>query len=92
MGIRCGDLHDEGDRVNQRPLPAGGTGLRALPQRAGRTEVPVYLVTRSPDPTGGGRARWVMRWKPALNALALPLRGTARENRSLIKTAGPTHR
>ncbi|MBD1594433.1 IS256 family transposase, partial [Arthrobacter sp. S1_S22] len=31
----------------------------------------LYLVTRSLDPTGGGRARWVMRWKPALNAFAI---------------------
>ncbi|QQQ64278.1 IS256 family transposase [Paenarthrobacter ureafaciens] len=30
----------------------------------------LYLVTRSLDPTGGGRARWTMRWKPALNAFA----------------------
>ena len=28
----------------------------------------LYLVTRSLDPTGRGRARWAMRWKPALNA------------------------
>ena len=28
----------------------------------------LYLVTRSLDPTGVGRARWMMRWKPALNA------------------------
>jgi transposase-like protein len=52
----------------------------------------LYLVTRSLDPTGGGRARWVMRWKPALNAFALPLRRTVRENRSLMNTPGPTHR
>lgn len=31
----------------------------------------LYLVTRSLDPTGGGRARWMMRWKPALNASAI---------------------
>ncbi len=30
-----------------------------------------YLVTRSLDPTGRGRARWTMRWKPALNAFAI---------------------
>ncbi len=30
----------------------------------------LYLVTRSLDPTGRGRARWVARWKPALNAFA----------------------
>jgi putative transposase len=28
----------------------------------------LYLVTRSLDPTGRGRARWAARWKPALNA------------------------
>jgi putative transposase len=26
----------------------------------------LYLVTRALDPTGRGRARWAMRWKPAL--------------------------
>jgi putative transposase len=31
----------------------------------------LYLVTRSLDPTGTGRARWTMRWKPALNAFAI---------------------
>jgi putative transposase len=31
----------------------------------------LYLVTRSLDPTGRGRARWVIRWKPALNAFAI---------------------
>jgi transposase-like protein len=31
----------------------------------------LYLVTRSLDPTGKGRARWTMRWKPALNAFAI---------------------
>jgi putative transposase len=31
----------------------------------------LYLVTRSLDPTGTGRARWVTRWKPALNAFAI---------------------
>ena len=31
----------------------------------------LYLVARSLDPTGGGRARWVIRWKPALNAFAI---------------------
>jgi transposase-like protein len=27
----------------------------------------LYLVTRSLDPKGLGQARWVTRWKPALN-------------------------
>jgi putative transposase len=31
----------------------------------------LYLVTRSLDPTGAGRARWTMRWKPVLNAFAI---------------------
>jgi len=31
----------------------------------------LYLVTRSLDPTGQGQARWMMRWKPALNAFAI---------------------
>jgi len=35
----------------------------------------LYLVTRSLDPTGRGRARWTMRWKPALNAFAITFEG-----------------
>lgn len=31
----------------------------------------LYLVTRSLDPTGTGRTRWTMRWKPAINAFAI---------------------
>jgi transposase-like protein len=31
----------------------------------------LYLVTRGLDPTGTGRARWTMRWKPVLNAFAI---------------------
>ena len=31
----------------------------------------LYLVTRSLDPTGKGRQRWAMRWKPALNAFSI---------------------
>jgi transposase-like protein len=31
----------------------------------------LYLVTRSLDPTGTGRARWTIRWKPVLNAFAI---------------------
>jgi hypothetical protein len=33
----------------------------------------LYLVTRSLDPTGRGKARWAIRWKPALNAFAITL-------------------
>ena len=39
--IRTRDLLDERDRVAQRPLPASGQGPRALPDRAGRAEVPL---------------------------------------------------
>ena len=35
----------------------------------------LYLVTRSLDPTGRGKARWAMRWKPALNAFAIAFEG-----------------
>ena len=35
----------------------------------------LYLVTRSLDPGGRGRARWAMRWKPALNAFAITFEG-----------------
>lgn len=35
----------------------------------------LYSVTRSLDPTGRGRARWVTRWKPALNAFAITFEG-----------------
>jgi len=30
------------------------------------------MVTRSLDPTGRGRARWAIRWKPALNGRVTP--------------------
>jgi transposase-like protein len=31
----------------------------------------LYLVTRSLDPTGAGRARWIVRWKPVIDAFAI---------------------
>jgi putative transposase len=31
----------------------------------------LYLVTRSLDPTGAGRTRWTMRWKPVIDAFAI---------------------
>ncbi len=31
----------------------------------------LYPVTRPSCPTGTGRARWTMRWKPAVNAFAI---------------------
>jgi transposase-like protein len=41
-------------------FPTGQAALKCL-----------YLVTRSLDPTGTGRTRWAMRWKPTLNAFAI---------------------
>lgn len=50
----------------------------------------LYLVTRSLDPTGQGRARWMMRWKPALNAFAITFadRFPAAETGSSQKAVG----
>jgi transposase-like protein len=31
----------------------------------------LYLVTRSLDPTGTGRTRWTMRWKPVIDVFAI---------------------
>jgi transposase-like protein len=35
----------------------------------------VYLAIMSLDPTGVGRRRWAIRWKPALNAFAMTFEG-----------------
>jgi putative transposase len=35
----------------------------------------VYLAIRALDPTGKCRAKWVMRWKPALNAFSITFEG-----------------
>jgi putative transposase len=35
----------------------------------------VYLAIRALDQTGKGRAKWVMRWKPALNAFSITFEG-----------------
>jgi putative transposase len=35
----------------------------------------VYLAVMSLDPTGTGRERWTMRWKPALNAFEIAFDG-----------------
>ncbi|WP_369751386.1 IS256 family transposase [Micromonospora sp. ATCC 39149] len=44
---------------------------RAVKARGHFPNERLYLVTRSLDPTGTGRTRWTMRWKPALNAFAI---------------------
>jgi hypothetical protein len=55
------------------PPTACRVQLRAVPgQRVKQAALKcLYLVTRSLDPTGQGRARWTMRWKPVLNAFAI---------------------
>ena len=35
----------------------------------------VYMAIMSLDPTGQGRKRWMMRWKPALNAFEIAFEG-----------------
>ena len=35
----------------------------------------IYMALMSLDPTGQGRRRWTMRWKPALNAFDLAFEG-----------------
>ena len=45
--------------------PAGGGGRRSARLWS------LYLTSRSLDPTGKGGARWVTRWKPAVNAFAI---------------------
>lgn len=35
----------------------------------------VYMAVMSLDPTGAGRKRWTMRWKPALNAFEIAFDG-----------------
>ena len=58
------------DRVTQRRYrrAVGARGHFPTEQDALKT---LYLVPRGMDPKGTGRARWTMRWKPALNAFAV---------------------
>lgn len=52
--------------------------------RAGRALKCLYLVTRSLDPTGVGRARWMMRWKPALKASPITIGDPIPGSRNLV--------
>jgi putative transposase len=52
----------------------------------------LYLVTRSLDPTGRGRARWTMRWKPALNAFAITFAGRLTTKHHQLTDHGQLHR
>ena len=67
-------VHHQRDRVGQRPDPPRGQGPRALPQRGRRAQVR-YMEIMSLDPTGTGRRRWAIRWKPALNAFDIAFDG-----------------
>jgi len=42
----------------------------------------VYMAIMSLDPTGQGRKRWSMRWKPALNAFDIAFDGRLSAGRS----------
>jgi hypothetical protein len=53
--------------------PGGPTGTSRLMSRAALKCL--CLVSRSLDPTGRGRARWVTKWKPALNSFAITFEG-----------------
>jgi len=50
----------------------------------------LYLVTRSLDPTGHGRARWAMRWEPALNAFSITFTDRFPDAETLTNSAGNT--
>jgi transposase-like protein len=45
-----------------------------------------------PRPTGGERARWTMRWKPALNAFAITFAGRFKKAPTNENRLKPTHR
>ena len=66
-------LHQR-DRVRQRPDPPRRARPRPLPERTAALKC-VYLAMMSLDPTGQGRRRWTMRWKPALNAFDITFDG-----------------
>ena len=49
----------------------------------------LYLVTRSLDPTGGGRARWMKKRNARAERVYDHLPRTVRDNHPLMKTTGP---
>jgi putative transposase len=61
-------------RISQRPHPPRGKGRGHFPNEAAALKC-VYLAVMSLDPTGQGRRRWTMRWKPALNAFDITFEG-----------------
>jgi len=49
----------------------------------------LYLAVRSLDPKGTGQQRWITRWKPILNVLALSFHERIPETASLWLIAPP---
>ncbi len=72
-GNQDGDLHDQRDRVGQRPAAPRRERPRSLPDQAALKCL--YLAIMSLDPTGRGRQRWTNRWKAALNAFDITFDG-----------------
>jgi transposase-like protein len=70
LEIRCMIYSTNAIESPQRSLPAGYPRTRALPSRASRDEVPVPCNPQ-PGPDWNGPRRWMMRWKPAINAFAI---------------------
>jgi putative transposase len=66
-------LHQR-DRVSQRPHPPCRTRPGHFPNDTAALKC-VYLAIMSLDPTGQGRRRWTIRWKPALNAFDMTFDG-----------------
>jgi hypothetical protein len=77
-GLRRRDSTDhllhQRDREPERPLRRAVRARGHFPNDQAALKC-LYLVTRSLDPTGKGKARWAMRWKPALNAFAITFEG-----------------
>jgi Transposase and inactivated derivatives len=77
-GLRPGNkdrhLHDQCDRVDQRPAAAGRERPRHFPTEQAALKC-LYLAIMSLDPTGKGRQRWTNRWKAALNAFDITFDG-----------------
>jgi hypothetical protein len=77
----------------------GAEGAKSRRSAAARGHFPteqaalkcLYLVTRSLDPTGTGRTKWAMRWKPAINAFAIPFGDRFRPPRPTNPDAGNTN-
>ena len=73
-GNKDGDLHDQRDRVDQRPAPRAVNARGHFPTEQAALKC-LYLAIMSLDPTGKGRKRWTNRWKAALNAFDITFDG-----------------